>query len=107
MILSIFRIGALGVLAGGLTVQAAAADREAPTVAAPADNTDRAGHSRQVELPFLLDFRPSENEPRRPAPRDKAGPHPLRDLQPEQPIRASLHTGRTHSLRLSPRVDFS
>lgn len=109
MILSTFRIGALGVLLCGLAAPAAAADRDGPRAASPADSANRADHSRRVELPFLLDFRPTESEPRRPVTHQKAGktgPHPYRDIQLEQPLRASLDTGRTRSGRLSPQVDF-
>lgn len=106
MILSTFRICAVGALLCGLAAPAAAAEGSVPAVAAPSQEVEPRAHSRRVELPFLLDFRPTRAEPRQPAARRRAAPHPYRELEMEQPLRAALDAGRTGGARLSPSLDF-
>ena len=80
MILTTFRLCALGALLAGIAVPSLAAAREA--VAAPeAQSAQRAdfGRSRRVELPFPLDMRLPERAPRRPIWQEDAGPHPFRE----------------------------
>src|SRR5690606_3409528 len=99
MILSTFKLTALCGLCS-LAAPAWAADTRAPATrpnaaeasrAEDGSGTDdgRASHSRRVELPFLLDFRPAEQAPVPTAPR-KAAPHPYRQLQFDGPLRAAL-----------------
>lgn len=100
MILSTFKIAVLSALCGlaapALAAETNAPDARADTAEAPAGTADgvpvddsRATHSRRVELPFLLNFRPPENAPARTAPR-KAAPHPYDQLQLDEPLRAAL-----------------
>lgn len=99
MILSTFKLTALCGLCS-LAAPAWAADTRAPETspnaaeasrAEDSSGTDdvRASHSRRVELPFLLDFRPAEQAPVPTAPRT-AAPHPYRQLQLDGPLRAAI-----------------
>ena len=88
MILTTFRLCALGTLLAGIAVPSLAAEPEA--VAAPeARSAQRAdfGRSRRVELPFPLDTRMPDRAPRPPVWQEDAGPHPFREMHSK---RASL-----------------
>ena len=89
MILGNFRLYLLGALLAGLATPsiAAASDRQAGAVGAeprPLASTDGenggARHSRQVDLPFLLDSGSPDREPRARAPEGQSGPHPFREV---------------------------
>lgn len=106
MILSTFRIVALGAFVCGLGVPAAAAESPALSGSSRGSASDAQGsvarqHSRRVELPFLLDYRPQRSEAPRPAPRVPS-PHPYRDLDPDQPQRAAFEPSlRPHAFAAS------
>lgn len=107
MILSTFRLCALGALLAASTVPSLAADEvpaRAPAVQAPGKQRAEAGRSRRVELPFPLDFRAPGSEPSQPAWRQDAGPHPFRELLFK---RASLLDEPATRGRLSQFPDFS
>ena len=55
-----------------------------------ADGSSGPAHSRRVDLPFLLEPGTSDRQPRAPAPKGKAAPHPFRD---DLPNRASRGEG--------------
>ena len=104
MILTTFRLCALGTLLAGIAVPSLAAEPEA--VAAPeARSAQRAdfGRSRRVELPFPLDTRMPDRAPRPPVWQEDAGPHPFREMHSK---RASLAEQPATSGRLSRQPVF-
>lgn len=104
MILTTFRLCALGALLAGIAVPSLAAPPEA--VAAPeAQSAQRAdfGRARRVELPFPLDMRLPERAPRPPVWQEDAGPHPFRETHFK---RASLAEQPATRGRLSPQPVF-
>jgi len=106
MILATFRLCALGALLAGIAAPSLAAESASPAVQQNAQGNQRAdaGRSRRVELPFPLDFRSPDREPRAPAPRDDAGPHPFRETLLK---RASLVEESETRGRLSHYPNFS
>lgn len=104
MILSIFRIGAMGMLLCGMAAPASADDHSTSTSAKAADSVERSARARRVELPFLLDLRPPAASSREEVRRWKSAPHPFRAIELEQPLRASAEVGKSPRVRLSPTV---
>lgn len=108
MILTTFRIAALAAALGGLAVPGMAAashssERQA-RIAPRSDTALRAAPSRRVELPFLLNFRPTPDSSHEAMRRPKPEPHPFRPIEPEQSLRASAEVGKSLDARLSPHV---
>lgn len=112
MILGRFRLYALGALLAGLATPSLA-EAPAATDAKTGSQSADASRSRRVELPFPLDFRPTDREQRATAPQnspqDGSGPHPFRETQLK---RASLvepapAAAANFDRRLSRFPDFS
>lgn len=106
MILATFRLCALGAVLAATAAPSLAAEPGSPAVQPNPQGSQRAdaGRSRRVELPFPLDFRSPDREPRAPAPRDDAGPHPFRETLLK---RASLVEESETRGRLSRHPNFS
>ena len=104
MILSIFRIGAMGMLLCGMAAPASAEDRGTPSSAKAADRAERSARARRVELPFLLELRQPPASSREEVRRLKSAPHPFQAIELERPLRASAEVGKSPRVRLSPTV---
>jgi len=106
MILTTFRLCALGALLAGMAVPSLAAAPEATVTAPKTQDGQRAdsGRSRRVELPFPLDVRAPDRAPRVPAPQEAEGLHPFRETLLK---RASLAEQPATRGRLSHQPDFS
>lgn len=106
MILTTFRMCALGALLAGTAVPSLAAAPHAAVAAPKTQSTQRAdsGRSRRVELPFPLDTRLPDRAPPAPVWQEDAGPHPFRETLLK---RASLADQPATRGRLSHQPVFS
>ena len=112
MILGNFRLCVLGALLAGLAVPSLAAVPDEPGATVkeargPGGQRADAGRSRRVELPFPLDVRSPDREPR--APRVDNAPHPFREnlLKRVSLAEPESETSAIRRHRLSRYPDFS
>jgi hypothetical protein len=72
---------------------AGGADAASKPLPLPEGNGEVAGHTRMVELPFLLDTGSPDRETRAPVRQERAGPHPFRESALQKASLAAVPAG--------------